>query len=243
MAGEICPVRQGGNQSERNLRRPRSCATCTFRSEKISSKTLTISGVDRFTRRGGTCRLHAIFMNQLRIIWGYQEELSSTAGHGEKNSPRAYVVRSIQSSVHLAGSALSPLVQDSSLSMPKTAPPGVRLPGLSRLPIVTAMLPLSARWPRQGGAAGTAKVPLCDVRAHEGRRAPTRPAQVFAPDTCKRHERLTGRPLAHPAIGKCTRAPAARAVDSARLRIDSHQSTQPRLLPWLQPRRVPHVQG
>src|ERR1700738_4475214 len=54
-----------------------------------------ISGVDRFTRRGGTCRLHAIFMNQLCIIWGYQEELSSTAGHGEKNSPLAYVVRGL----------------------------------------------------------------------------------------------------------------------------------------------------
>jgi hypothetical protein len=57
-------------------------------------KALTISGVDRFTRRGGTCRLHAIFMNQLCIIWGYQKELSSTAGHGEKNSTREYVVRS-----------------------------------------------------------------------------------------------------------------------------------------------------
>src|SRR5712692_3516014 len=27
-------------------------------------KMLTISGADRFGRRGGTCRLHAIFMNQ-----------------------------------------------------------------------------------------------------------------------------------------------------------------------------------
>src|SRR5262249_10168688 len=53
---------------------------------------------------------------------------------------------------------------------------------------------------RQGGAAGTAKVSLCDVRAHEGRRVPARPAQVFALDTRERHERLTGRPLAHPAM-------------------------------------------
>jgi hypothetical protein len=30
----------------------------------------------------------------LCIIWGYQKELSSTAGHGEKNSTREYVVRS-----------------------------------------------------------------------------------------------------------------------------------------------------
>jgi len=53
---------------------------------------------------------------------------------------------------------------------------------------------------RQWGAAGTAKVPLCDVRAHEGRRVPARPAQVFALDTRERHERLTRRPLAHPAM-------------------------------------------
>src|SRR2546421_11415053 len=52
------------------------------------------------------------------------------------------------------------------------------------------------------GAAGSAKVPLCDVRAHEGRRAPARPAQVFAPDTRERHEWLTGCPLAHPAMAK-----------------------------------------
>jgi hypothetical protein len=72
-------VRQDGNQSERNLRRPRSCATCTIRSENFLEKALTISGVNRFTRRGGTCPLHAIFMNQCCIIWGYQKELSSTA--------------------------------------------------------------------------------------------------------------------------------------------------------------------
>ena len=52
--------------------------------KSLPEKALTISGVDQFTRRGGTCRLHAIFMNQLCIIWGYQEELSSTAGHGER---------------------------------------------------------------------------------------------------------------------------------------------------------------
>src|ERR1700738_498816 len=95
MAVEICPVRQDGNQSERNLRRPRSCATCTIRSEKISSrKRSRFPGLIGSLVRGGTCRLHAIFMNQLCIIWGYQEELSSTAGHAETNSPRAYVVRS-----------------------------------------------------------------------------------------------------------------------------------------------------
>jgi hypothetical protein len=50
-----------------------------FAVRNFLEKALTISRVDRFTRRGGNCRLHAIFMNQLCIIWGYQEELSSTA--------------------------------------------------------------------------------------------------------------------------------------------------------------------
>ena len=61
--------------------------------ETVLEKALTISGADRFTRRGGTCRLHAIFMNQLCIIWGYQEELSSTAA-----CPRAEDICSINSS-------------------------------------------------------------------------------------------------------------------------------------------------
>src|ERR1700738_4253579 len=88
--------RAAGRESERaELRRPHSCATCTICSEKnFLEKALTISGVDRFTRRGGTCRLHAIFMNQLCIIWGNFEELSSTAGHAETNSPQACFVRS-----------------------------------------------------------------------------------------------------------------------------------------------------
>jgi hypothetical protein len=41
-----------------------------FAVRNFLEKALTISGVGRFTRRGGTCRLHAIFMNQLCIIWG-----------------------------------------------------------------------------------------------------------------------------------------------------------------------------
>ena len=45
----------------------------------------------------------------------------------------------------LPGSALSPLVQDSSLSMPNCST-GRAASGSSRLPIVTAMLPLSTRW-------------------------------------------------------------------------------------------------
>jgi hypothetical protein len=42
--------------------------------------------IDRFTGRGGTCRLHAIFMNQLCAIWGIQEKLSSTGMSAFRNA-------------------------------------------------------------------------------------------------------------------------------------------------------------
>jgi len=38
-----------------------------------------------------------------------------------------------------------------------------------------------------------------------------------------------GTPSGTSGNGKCTRAPVASAIDSAQLRTDSHQSTQPRL--------------
>ena len=41
---------------------------------------LTISGANWFGRRAGTCRLHAIYMNQPCIYVGKWEKLSSTAG-------------------------------------------------------------------------------------------------------------------------------------------------------------------
>jgi hypothetical protein len=44
---------------------------------KTSEEMPTISGADRFNRRGGTCRLHAIDMNQLCIIWGCWQKLSN----------------------------------------------------------------------------------------------------------------------------------------------------------------------
>src|SRR5207248_3120096 len=53
---------------------------------------------------------------------------------------------------------------------------------------------------REGSAAGAAKAPLHDVRARKHRRAPPGPLQGFVLDPCERHERLTGRPLAHPAM-------------------------------------------
>jgi hypothetical protein len=45
----------------------------------LPEKALTIAGADQFTRRGDTCRLYAMFVNQSCTNWGYQEELSSTA--------------------------------------------------------------------------------------------------------------------------------------------------------------------
>ena len=94
MAGESCPVRQHGNQRERNLLRPCSCPTCTICGGKLFlRKAFTISGADRFSRRGGTCRLHAIFMNQSAMIWGYQDELSSM---GACRVPKAYIQLTIE---------------------------------------------------------------------------------------------------------------------------------------------------
>ena len=59
----------------------------------VPEKALTISGTDRFSRRGGTCRLHAIFMNQFSVIWGYLDELSST---GACRVPKAYIQSTIE---------------------------------------------------------------------------------------------------------------------------------------------------
>src|ERR1700704_31539 len=48
-----------------------------FEGKAVPEKALTMSGADRFSRRGGTGRLHAILMNQLCTIWGYRQKLSS----------------------------------------------------------------------------------------------------------------------------------------------------------------------
>jgi len=54
MVGEICAVRQDSNQGERKSRRSCSCSTFTIRSGKgVPEKALSISGADRFGRRGG----------------------------------------------------------------------------------------------------------------------------------------------------------------------------------------------
>ena len=71
MAGEICPVRQDGNQTSGIYAAIARVRPALFAAGKtVPEKALTISGADRFTRRGGTCRLHAIFMNQLCMNWG-----------------------------------------------------------------------------------------------------------------------------------------------------------------------------
>jgi hypothetical protein len=45
----------------------------------VPEEVLTIAGADRFARRDDTRRPHAIFMNQLCVTWGEQDELSSRA--------------------------------------------------------------------------------------------------------------------------------------------------------------------
>ena len=97
---KVTPLRQDGNQRERNLLRPWLVSDLHYSQRKtVPEKALTISGADRFSRRGGTCRLHAIFMNQLSINWGFQDELSSPAV-----CPRAEGI--IQSTIQAARGAL-----------------------------------------------------------------------------------------------------------------------------------------
>lgn len=74
MAGEIAPRGRMGLK----IAPPLIVFDLFFSKGKaFPEKALTMSGADRFSRRGGTCRLHAILMNQLCINWGYWEELSS----------------------------------------------------------------------------------------------------------------------------------------------------------------------
>jgi hypothetical protein len=80
MAGESYPVAAGREPARAEFTPPLLTSDLHYSQWKtVPEKALTISGADGFSRRGGTCRLHAIFMNQSSIIWGYQEELSSTA--------------------------------------------------------------------------------------------------------------------------------------------------------------------
>ena len=70
--GEICPHAAGSGSERSAVFTPnRSCPSCPIRCGKtVSEKALTIPGANRFTRRGCTCRLNAIFMNRLYINWG-----------------------------------------------------------------------------------------------------------------------------------------------------------------------------
>ena len=71
--------------------------TCTIRGERLfPRKCSRFLGANRFTRRCGNCRLHAIWLNQLRVKWAYQKELSSTVVF-----PRAVDI--VQSSKRSAG--------------------------------------------------------------------------------------------------------------------------------------------
>ena len=73
MAGEIAPRGRMGLKIAPPLI---VSDLCFSKGEAVPEKALTMSGADRFSRRGGTCRLHAILVNQLCITWGYREKLS-----------------------------------------------------------------------------------------------------------------------------------------------------------------------
>ena len=67
-AGEVCSMDRMG--SERAEFTPLLVSDLHYsRWKTVSEKAPTIVGAYRFTRRGGTCRLHAIFMNQSSINW------------------------------------------------------------------------------------------------------------------------------------------------------------------------------
>jgi hypothetical protein len=92
MVGEIRPVRQDGKQGERNLRRPCSYPTCAIRSGKLFlRKRSRFQGLIGFTRRGGTCRLHAIFMNQLFSFGGVRRNCQALV-----REPKAYIESTIK---------------------------------------------------------------------------------------------------------------------------------------------------
>jgi hypothetical protein len=63
--------RAAGRKSERTEFTPPLLVSGLHYSQwkTVPEKALAIAGADWFSRRGGTCRLHAIFMNQLSIIW------------------------------------------------------------------------------------------------------------------------------------------------------------------------------
>ena len=80
-------------------------------------------GADRFTRRGGFCRLHAMFMNQSFTTWGLREELSSRSLfrvpwvglQGGCHAPSSVLAHSITSSAR--ASKLSGTVSPSALAV------------------------------------------------------------------------------------------------------------------------------
>ena len=70
-AGEICPRATGRESKASGVCDALLVYGLHYSQRKTDPENaLTIAGADRFIRRGGTCPLHAIFMNQPCIIWG-----------------------------------------------------------------------------------------------------------------------------------------------------------------------------
>jgi hypothetical protein len=105
-------VRQDGNQSERVRTALARIPSCTFRDgkirdgqfrdgklgdgERVPEKALTIAGADRFSRRGGACRLHALLVNQLRLNLGVAGGIVK-----EASRPQAEYMCSIKLPAHM----------------------------------------------------------------------------------------------------------------------------------------------
>ena len=71
LVGEIRPRAAGREAGRAEFTPPLLVSDlCYSQWKTVPEKALAISGADRFTRRGGTCRLHAMFMNQLSVNLG-----------------------------------------------------------------------------------------------------------------------------------------------------------------------------
>jgi hypothetical protein len=94
MAGEICPVRAAWESERAEFTPPLLVSDLYYSQWKtVPEKALTISGADRFSRRGGTCRLHAIFMNQLSSIGGIG---TNCQARRHVRAPKAYIQSTIE---------------------------------------------------------------------------------------------------------------------------------------------------
>ena len=96
-AGEICPRATGRGSKASGVCDALLVYGLHYSQRKTDPENaLTISGADRFIRRGGTCPLHAIFMNQPCIIWGNWENCQAQRHVCVPNTPKTVVEHAVR---------------------------------------------------------------------------------------------------------------------------------------------------